>query len=258
MKTRNFLIAESIKQSLQWERKLSRVWHWLQSCLRGFLYHVRMIAQSQNHKSVIQALLTGLTASRLMIRNKRQVVGFVMLVVGIASVFAHQFLLDMYAEPHDVCRVLGSDQCYNRATREGWCYMSWFYYYETIRFCVAAILLTVAGFLFTPPNKSVSVIFFSALQGAAWAGLFHYTFSVNSHETYHLFPHWHFIIVGLTLGFGVIVSADYVGYIWNHRILAFEKRLLTLYNGCDLVDGEKFKGLFKKYVEEKKAFQKQY
>jgi hypothetical protein len=267
MKTRNFLNVNQITTTTKWENSL--VSTFMQSGLRCWsvllfwLSLVKTKVKSLSLTPAIQALRTGLTASLLaplsqMIRNKRHVLGVLGLLVGVASVFAHQFFLDMYAEPHDVCRVLHFSDCYNRETKTGWCYMSWFYYYETVRFCIAAIFLTVAGFLFVPPNKSVAVIFFSVLQGAAWTGLFHYSFSVDSHETYHMVPHWHFMVVGLMLGFGIIISADHLSWIWNHRVLAFEKRLETLYNGCDLVADDKFKGLFKKFVEEKRAFQKQY
>jgi hypothetical protein len=172
---------------------------------------------------VIQDLEHGLTVNLLaplsqIIHDRRKLIGLVLLAVGIGSVFAHQFLFDMYEEPHDVCRVLhfSESQCYSRITREGWCYMSWFYYYETIRFCVAAIFLTLSGFLFMPKGKGVAIIIFSALHGAAWTGLFHYTLFVESHETYHMLPHWHFIVFGLSLGIGIILSADYFAY-WEHH-----------------------------------------
>ena len=181
---------------------------------------VRIKLLTSTKKFVTRHILTGRVANllsllSLLVSNKRHVVGMVLLGLGVGSTFAHQLLFDMYAEPHDVCAVLGS-QCFNRAAGEGWCYVSWFWYLDTIKYCVAAIFGAVGLILFVPPKYSLSFIPFSILQAFGWTYLIHFTFFTSSHETINAVPHWSIITIGLALGFGVVMSADALLY-WVHH-----------------------------------------
>lgn len=229
-----------------------RLWPW------SFLCRVRILWITKT-RFVLHPLRDGLHASLaslwLLLSNKRHIVGLVLLVVGAVQIFAGQIVSDPYSEPHDVCRFLQftTEQCVKDS---GWCYVSWFYYLETVRMPIALIVWSVAGILFIPIRYSLAFIPFALFNAAGWIWLIHYSFFTHSYDTYHMFPYWQIIALGVFLGFGVVMTADHLLYWYNHRYLASEKRLLTLYNGADLLDDATFKAKFKQFVEEKKAFQK--
>ena len=207
---------------------------------------------------IILAVKVLLSQLRQLISNKRHVVGAGLWVVGIGSLFAHLFF-DPYSFEHQVCSVLGFDpaHCWNGkggAASAGWCYTSWFDYFVQTRFFIALLFWSVSIPLLLPSKFSVALS--SVVHGIGWCWLIHYSFFSTSYETINAFPEWGIVMAGLVLGFSIVMSADYLIHAYNHRFMAFEKRLLTLYNGADLVDDHTFKGLFKKFVEEKQAFQK--
>jgi hypothetical protein len=43
-------------------------------------------------------------------------------------------------------------------------------------------------------------------------GVVHYSFFVTSFQTYHSFPFWYVIVLCFGLGFGFIMTADYLCY----------------------------------------------
>lgn len=202
-------------------------------CLSAWLSlpgHVTKIQSLWNLvQSALLAVRAGLSVSQTsllhLLRNKRHLVGIVLLTVGVGSIYAHQFLFDPYVEPHDVCRLLHftPEQCVKET---GWCYMSWFYYWHTIRFCVAAIFGSVGLILFVPTKYSLSFIPFSILQALGWVGIMHYSLFARSFETYHAIPHWTIIVIGFSLGFAIVMSADYLLYWFNHKALGNWQRFV--------------------------------
>ena len=189
-------------------------------------------------------------------QSKRHVIGFVLLGAGVLGYFSGSFFNPMDYD-HAPCQVFGLvGQCYSFETRSGWCFMNWFYYLDTITWAIGLLFWSVAAILFIPQKHGLAIIPASLLHALGWVKVLHFTLFARSYETYHAFPDWQIITIALALGFGIVMSANYLIHTYNHRTLAFEKRLLTLYNGVDLLSGDQFKGAFKKYVEEKQAFQK--
>lgn len=80
----------------------------------------------------------------------------------------------------------------------------------------------------------------------------------TSNEDFYSIVPASFILIGALISVFLFVASDWLVHNVFHRQDAFERRIGTLYNGADLLDGETFKTLFKKSVEEKKQFQKQY
>lgn len=170
----------------------------------------------------IHGVLTGLGAwvdslLQLSLQNKRILVGSIMLVLAVGSAFGHQLLFDMYSQPHDVCKVLGSFNCYSQETGTGWCYVSWYWYWDTIRFYVSIIFGSIALVLFVPTKYTLSSIPFSLMQAVGWAYLIHFSFFTYSHETVNAVPSTIVIFIAIALGFAVVMSADALLYWENHK-----------------------------------------
>lgn len=258
-----------LQPQIKWE-SLSRstFMRWVSRCLlewRSWLGRVRKMLSSlaeaalRSHP-IIRVAKELLSQPQSLSHNRRRVVGVVLWGVGMSALFAH-LLFDPHSVEHQVCRVLGFDpaHCWNGkggAESTGWCYTSWFDYVVQIRFFVALLFWSVALPLLVPHKLSIVIASSFFAVGTGW--ILHYSFFSTSYETINAFPHWRLFAIGLTAGFSIVMSADYLIHTYNHRVRAFEARLGTLYNGADLIDDKQFKGLFKKYVEEKKAFQKSY
>jgi hypothetical protein len=75
----------------------------------------------------------------------------------------------------------------------------------------------VALILFVPVKYTLSFIPFSMIHAAGWIGLLHYSVTARSFETFHAFPHWTLIVIGLCLGFAIVMSADALLYWENHK-----------------------------------------
>lgn len=228
----------------------------VKSTLSSLAEAVRQKVQITRVVSQLQSQFRSLT------QNKRHTVGVALWMIGVASLFIH-LLFDPYSQEHQVCRVLGFDlsHCWNGkggAESTGWCYTSWFDYLTQIRVFIALLFWSVSLPLLVPPKFSLSIIPASIAHAVAWCWILHYSFFSTSYETINAFPHWRLIAVGMALGFSIVMSADYLIHAYNHRVRAFEARLETLYNGADLLTPEQFRTTFKKFVEEKRAFQKQF
>lgn len=248
------------RESISLASHCSLVWQYWRGLVRTTLSN---LAEAARQKVQITRPVKGLLSQlQVLSLNKRHAVGIVLWMVGIASLFAHLFF-DPYSVDHQVCRVLGFDlsHCWNgKGGNEstGWCYTSWFDYLTQIRFFLALLFWSVALPLLVPPKFSISIIPASLLHAVAWCWILHYSFFSHSYETITAFPHWQIVVIALVLGFSIVLSSNYLIHTYNHRTLAFEKRLGTLYNGLDLLDGDTFKEQYRKFYEEKKAFQKQY
>ena len=173
------------KSQLRW---LPRALSWLDS-LRPFISATVL----QFVPLDIRAGLSALTSL-----NKRQVVGFVLLMVGIFGIFAHQF--------------------FNHSDRDySWYYLNWYYFLFTIRPWIVVILWSAGFVLFIPGKYSLSFVPFSLVNATGWCGLIHYSFFVDSNESFHTFPEWSIVIASLCLGLAVIKSLDYLLYWVNHK-----------------------------------------
>lgn len=219
-------LTENSKHFLSYNKPLHKCENTLRSsasrlflALRFGSAHVRTKSTS-TIRSAGQVLLTGLNANLtsllLLLRNKRHLVGLVLLLVGVAAWYANQ-CFDPIADDHRVCRMLGFtlEQC-NKET--GWCYTSWFYYLETIRTGVVLVLWSIAGILFVPIRKSVALIPFSLFNAFGWVWIYHFSFEVHSYTTYHMLPGSLIIFTGIVLGFAVIISSNYLLYWANHKM----------------------------------------
>ena len=173
------------KLQLRW---LSRALSW-QDSLRPFI-----------SATIIQCVPLDIRAglSALTSLNKRQVVGSVLLVVGVFGIFAHQF--------------------FPQSARDySWYYLNWYYFIFTIRPWLVLILWSAGFILFVPGKYSLSFVPFSLVNATGWGGLMHYSFFVDSNESFHTFPQWSIVIASVCLGFAVIKSLDYLLYWVNHK-----------------------------------------
>ena len=236
---RNFFNQQSLRKCESTSTSLasSSLLVWLR-----WLGHARKTYWNLMRLSVTRPIQTGLTvnltALLLLLRNRRHVAGLVLMLVGVGSTFAHQLFFDMYAEPHDVCGLLGftPQQCFSKTA---WCYVSWYWYLDTIKFCLAAIFGAVGMILFIPPKYSLSFIPFSILQAAGWSYLIHFTFFTDSHQTINAIPHWSILTIGISLGFGIVLSSKYLIYWWNHKALGNWSRHVGVTEMKDLTPNEK-------------------
>lgn len=228
MKSSNQRLFSINQQSLRrCESQLVQSWLLSLSLAQSF-GHARTKMLRRRLKSAGQAVRDGLSALLLSLRqlfqNKRTVFGIVFLVVGLVSYFAHHFMFDAYDfTSHNVCSLLGFQpgQCWNGlagAESRGWCYVSAFYYWDAVSLFIAIIFWSVAGFLLVPAKfGGVSSILFSFLNGFGWTMLIHRSFFTTSHESYHSTPALIVIVLGLSFGFGVVLSAKNIIYWWSHK-----------------------------------------
>lgn len=150
-------------------------------------------------------------------QSKRHLLGVVLLGAGVIGFFSGSFFNPMNYD-HAPCRVFGlADQCYNFSTQQGWCFMNWFYYLDTITWAIGLLFWSVAVVLFIPSNYGLAIIPASLLHALAWVKILHVTFFARSYESYHAFPEWQIIAAALGLGFGIVMSADFLLYWENHK-----------------------------------------
>src|SRR5687768_5655839 len=211
-------------------------------CLSAWLSlpgHVMKNLRSLSRVYAVTAIQTTLTASlqclRLLFQNKRHFVGVVMLGTGVVSYFAGSIFFSPSQFDHGPCHLFGIAQCFSFETRSGWCLMSWYLYLDNTGWAVAALFISVA-IAFLIPRNGLHIALAVPVHAIALTKILHVSFFARSHDTYTAFPDWQIIVAALTVAVGIILTADYVIHAYNHRELAFQKRLLTLYNGVDLVD----------------------
>ncbi len=229
---RIFLSDNNLNPLRKCERSLTKsaFTRWVLRCLsslRQQLGHVRnyqliLLKEAVLLKArTIQAVKELLSQLQSITSNKRHVVGFVLWMVGIGSLFVHLFF-DPYANTHQVCRVLGFDpaQCWNGkggAESTGWCYSSWFDYLTQIRFYLALLFWSVALPLLVPTRYSLSFIPASLLHAVGWCWIIHYSFFSHSFQTITAFPDWSIVVIALVLGFSIVIGSDYMLYWENHK-----------------------------------------
>jgi hypothetical protein len=130
------------------------------------------------------------------IKDRRKLVGLGFGVAGVCSIGLHTIFFMQYEKSRDY----------------GWYYINAFYFAEAIRFWIALILLSVSFFLHVPVKyKSIWVVF-GLVSAIGVCGLIHYSFFVNSFETFNSFPVWWVGVLSLALGAGFIKAIDYLCY----------------------------------------------
>lgn len=188
METRNFLFTKPLRRCERHSRSFSlrRLLSLLASLFTPAIIHAHRV------------ILDGRDALKELLNNRRHFIGGVLLVVGVFSILFHQLFL-------------------NEAARDwNWYYVNWYYYYFTIRPYVLLILWSSAFILFTPTKFSLAFIPFSIVQAAGWCMILHYSIFVNSNQSFHEIPNAYCIVIGLSLGFSIIMSLDYLLYRHHH------------------------------------------
>ena len=154
--------------------------------------------------------------------SKRQLVGLGFGMVGVASVYAYLLFPES-------------------ARDYSWYYVNTYYFLFSLRLWFALIFISTACFLFAPVKyKSIWVVYALSV-GIGFAGVLHYSFFVNSHETYHSFPSWYLIIFALSLGVGFIKAADYLCYRKYHLKDGNAARIMGIFSVDQLSWDEKKK-----------------
>jgi hypothetical protein len=195
MKTRHFLIVQSIKQSLQWERKLSCVWHWLLSSLRGWLSRaqiqsktLRLTAALQINQ-VIQAVWTTTNEA---LSNPRFLCGVGIFLVAPWAYWCYR-LFDIDARDYD------------------WYYRNYAIYFNTIRAELAGIFIFLGGFIAMPQKWAirwwaVPIVIFCVTNIYVISNITHWT------QFYNTMPSWQVWAVTVTCVPALFFTANYFLY----------------------------------------------
>jgi hypothetical protein len=145
------------------------------------------------HHYVSQVVHAGRVAFNEYSANRRHLVGAGFGVAGIVSIFLHT--------------------AFPESSRDfTWYYINWFYFIEVLRLWLVICFFSVAFFLHVPTKfKSIWVVF-ALTFAVGLGGCIHYSFFVDSFESYHSFPVWEVVAISLALGAGFIKSIDYLCY----------------------------------------------
>lgn len=156
----------------------------------------RVICYVTNHAP--QALQLGRVAVTSHLANVRHLVGDIFLFMGLVGFFLHQFFPE---PPND----------------HSWYYTNWFYFIYTLRPYIVLLFWSLAVLYYWPKaNKSVYIIF-TVLHSSGWLGLIHYSFFVYDDKTFHTFPAWDIVLMALSFGIGLVMCADHLVYLWEHK-----------------------------------------
>lgn len=197
------------------------------------------VVTSQVLRSVRLDTLATLNAWAQVIRrtNRRTIVGFRMVAVGIVAIFLHRLL-------------------FSEGVRTDWYYTNNYYFYFTIRPYVVSVIWSIAFLLLSPNTRAFHLICFALWNAAGWAGVIHYSFFVDSNETFHLFPQWEVVASAIALGFSVVLSMNYHLYVENHKMRGNHTRFVGLAE-MDL-PAESKEQMYKSLAKEFRQFEKQY
>jgi hypothetical protein len=188
---RNYFLI-SISTTIQLcQRKLKSLSlrHLLSSSLEPSFYSALEAAVAH----VLRGTLSFRVAFQELVSNKRHVVGFSLIVVGCASGMLYHFFNPL-------------------AINKEWYFLNWYYFLYTIREELAVGLWAVGTFLLLPSKYKLSFIPCGVLLTYSIAYIIHYSFFVDSLESFHsdvLFSMW---VAAGALAIGFIVSVDYLAY----------------------------------------------
>jgi hypothetical protein len=88
--------------------------------------------------------------------------------------------------------------------------------------------------------------------------IIHYSFYTTSFETFHMPFNNTVRLLGWVIPVLLLSLADFVMWLYNHRILAFECRFESLYTLADDLPDEKFKSMFKTAWQQKREFKSEF
>lgn len=218
-----FQLKTKTKPLTKWENHLKLLWPLLRSLLQACL-------PTELQAPAHLAIQNGLSVLR---SNKRKVVGFVLLMVGVFGIFSHQLF-------------------FNEAVRDhSWYYLNWYYLVFTLRPYIVLLFWSAGFILFIPTQYRLAFIPFSLANSFAWIGLLHYSFFVDSNESFHAFPEWSIIVASVALGFTVIMSLESLAYWLNHKVRGNHSRFVGIAE-MDLAPEQKeavYKSLAKEFRE---------
>jgi hypothetical protein len=177
----------------------------LQSCqrkLKSFsLWQLLSLSEpSLSTLSMIPAIrvtLRGLVASRELVTNARLFMGFGFMLVGLGSSLLY----------------LSFD---SNLIDQKWYYINWYYFLYTIKEELMLGFWAVGTFLFIPSKYKLGFIPCTLLLSYSVATIMHYSFFVNSNETFHAGIPLSIIVSAVSLSLGVIISMDYLTYRYHH------------------------------------------
>jgi hypothetical protein len=185
----HYLCLEKLKSCLP-----SPLLLWLRS-----LQTVTWLPIRQSAAEYVRLVIRG-GLSALASVTKAKLFGYVLLVVGGMTIYAHQLFFSEAARDYD------------------WIYLNWYYYFFTNRMFIVMILWS-AGFLaLVPPAKNLAVIPASLFQSFGWIGLIHNSFFVQTNEQFTEWPHWSVWVMGVSFSIAVILTVKYQLYWWNHKV----------------------------------------
>lgn len=169
--------------------------------------------------------------------SSRCLVGFGLVAVGVTSIFLHRLL-------------------FSEGVRTDWYYTNAYYFYFTIRPYVVSVIWSVAFLLLSPNTRAFHLICFCLWNSVGWAGIIHYSFFVDSNETFHTFPQWEVLAAALVCGVSVVLSMNYHLYVENHKMRGNHTRFVGVAE-MDLPIEQK-ETMYKSLAKEFRRFQKQY
>jgi hypothetical protein len=195
MKTRHFLIVHNHKQSLQWERKLSRVWHWLLSSLRGWLSRAQIQLKTLRLTAALQinqVIQTVWTTTNEALSNPRFLCGVGIFLVAPWAYWCYRFF-DIDARDYD------------------WYYRNYAIYLNTIRAELAGIFIFLGAFIAMPQKWAirwwaVPIVIFCVTNIYVISNITHWT------EFYNTMPSWQVWAVTVTCVPALFFTANYFLY----------------------------------------------
>lgn len=211
----------------------SRLWLWV----HGHCTRVRRNLSSRPaYALVVRGLHAGLTARLLPILsqvNRRVLVG-----LGMMGVVA----------PVSSCMYLLFDR---RDFVQNWYHVNYFHLFLVLAPSLF-LLSSLIGVWFMFPYRDARA-YGLAIPAGFTIGKLLWLIQCTSNEDFYAVVPASFILIGALLSVFLFIVSDWLVHNVFHRQHAIERRLGTLRNGMDLVDGEEFKRLFKLYYDERKS-----
>ena len=151
-------------------------------------------------------ILAGLHVLANVAREK--VLGYVLLVVGAVTIFAHQLF-------------------FNEAVRDyTWIYRNWYYFMFTNRLFLVMIFWSAGFMALVPQGKRLATIPVLLFQSAGWIGFIHNSFFVQTNDQFRQWPHWSVWVMGASFAVGIITTVKFQIYWWHHKVRANHARFV--------------------------------
>lgn len=188
--TTNFLISiYNFNKPLLCSKKsftrLSSLWRWCSS-----------LALAVKDRALL-AIRAGSVACRELATNVRHSVGVLFIVVGFGASISYHIFNPL-------------------VINKEWYYLNWFYFLYTIREELLIGFWAVGTFLLLPKKYTLSFIPCTFALAYSIAGIIHFSFFVNSNESFHKPMYLELITCGLSLALGFIICTDYLVHRFEH------------------------------------------